>query len=121
MKIPFYGVEDISNYYITLHDFIIILREYTLSFLQYLLDTVEHFILSCFLYIVICILLYFFITWKWFPFDREIRNFKRLLFVTAHPDDECMFFGPTIQYYTKKKNCAIYLMCLSTGLLMKIY
>lgn len=115
MKTPFYGVEDIS-YYLPLNDLINAIRECCFNFLNYLLDTVEHLIIFCIVYILICILLYLcIITWKWLSFDREIRNSKRVLFIIAHPDDECMFFGPTIQYYTRKKNCVVYLMCLSTG------
>lgn len=115
MQIPFYGVPDIS-YYLPLNDIPNLIREYSFNFLNYLLDTVEHLILSCILYILICILLYIcIITWKCLPFDRETRNSKRVLFITAHPDDECMFFGPTILHYTRKKNCVVYLMCLSTG------
>lgn len=119
MVTPFYGLKDVS-FYFSLNDFIDIIREYCSKFLNYLIDTVEHLILSCILYITICILLYLcIITWKWLPFDREIRNSKRVIFITAHPDDECMFFGPTILYYTRKLNCSVYLMCLSTGKFVK--
>uniref|UniRef100_A0A1B6LX52 N-acetylglucosaminylphosphatidylinositol deacetylase n=1 Tax=Graphocephala atropunctata TaxID=36148 RepID=A0A1B6LX52_9HEMI len=38
---------------------------------------------------------------------------QRALFVIAHPDDECMFFGPTILQLLK--NHTVYLLCLSTG------
>lgn len=115
MQTPFYGAENIT-YHFPPNDLIILIREYLFNFLNYLLDTVEHLILFCLLYITLCIFLYLsIITWKWLPFDREIRNSKRILFVIAHPDDESMFFGPTIQYYTRKKDCVVYLMCLSTG------
>lgn len=38
----------------------------------------------------------------------------RVLFVTAHPDDECMFFGPAV---LSAIHCGAppYLLCLSTG------
>ena len=40
----------------------------------------------------------------------------RVLFVTAHPDDECMFFGPTIlSAVSLNRNTPPYLLCLSTG------
>ena len=39
---------------------------------------------------------------------------KRVLFVTAHPDDEAMFFGPTIRYF-KGVASEIFLLCLSNG------
>lgn len=38
----------------------------------------------------------------------------RILVLTAHPDDECLFFGPTI-LGLDKKNTLIYALSLSTG------
>lgn len=43
------------------------------------------------------------------------ENASRVLLVTAHPDDECMFFGPTLISLKKKKNCRIFVLCLSRG------
>ena len=43
-------------------------------------------------------------------------NKKRILFVTAHPDDECMFFGPAI--LNLNQYCKVYLLCLSSGNLL---
>ncbi|KAF5280725.1 hypothetical protein FQA39_LY18008, partial [Lamprigera yunnana] len=40
---------------------------------------------------------------------------RRVLVVIAHPDDECMFFGPTILNFTRNPKCTVYLMCLSNG------
>ncbi|KAL6427071.1 hypothetical protein ACFW04_009327 [Cataglyphis niger] len=37
----------------------------------------------------------------------------RLLLVTAHPDDEVMFFGPLIYWLARSKASEIYLLCLS--------
>ena len=40
----------------------------------------------------------------------------RVLFVTAHPDDECMFFGPTILSAARlNRDAPPYLLCLSPG------
>lgn len=39
----------------------------------------------------------------------------RILLVTAHPDDEVMFFGPLLYWITKSKASEIYLLCLSNG------
>ncbi|XP_012534930.1 N-acetylglucosaminyl-phosphatidylinositol de-N-acetylase [Monomorium pharaonis] len=39
----------------------------------------------------------------------------RLLLVTAHPDDEVMFFGPLVYWVTRSKTSEIYLLCLSMG------
>ena len=38
---------------------------------------------------------------------------KTILFVTAHPDDECMFFAPCIQQLSRL--CEVHLLCLSSG------
>lgn len=40
---------------------------------------------------------------------------KRVLVVTAHPDDECMFFGPFIIRLLKKQKTLVYILCLSKG------
>jgi len=39
----------------------------------------------------------------------------RVLFVTAHPDDECMFFAPTILTLTRSGQYDVFLLCLSSG------
>ncbi|KAL1502690.1 hypothetical protein ABEB36_007798 [Hypothenemus hampei] len=98
------------QYYCSYLDFCLTL------FRQYLIDTVEHLILAIICYVVLCVLLYVCIAqFGLFGFTRDMRNAKRVLFITAHPDDEVMFFGPTIYHYTHKPNCIVYLMCLSTG------
>lgn len=38
----------------------------------------------------------------------------RALIVTAHPDDECMFFAPTIVRLAEF-NASVHLLCLSEG------
>lgn len=43
------------------------------------------------------------------------QNVSRVLLVTAHPDDECMFFGPTLIALKKRKNCRIFVLCMSRG------
>ena len=41
---------------------------------------------------------------------------RRVLLLTAHPDDECMFFGPTILALTAAETThAVYSLCLSSG------
>ncbi|XP_042870180.1 N-acetylglucosaminyl-phosphatidylinositol de-N-acetylase-like [Penaeus japonicus] len=48
--------------------------------------------------------------------DENSRPAKRrVMFVTAHPDDEVMFFGPTILHFTQREGALVYLLCLSTG------
>lgn len=39
----------------------------------------------------------------------------RVMFVTAHPDDECMFFAPTILTLTRSGQYDVFLLCLSSG------
>lgn len=47
---------------------------------------------------------------------RASLSNKDVLFVTAHPDDESMFFGPSITYATNpSRNNTVSLLCLSTG------
>lgn len=49
-----------------------------------------------------------------FPTKPASGN-KRVLIVTSHPDDECMFFGPLILALTKRLDCQPYVLCLSNG------
>lgn len=86
---------------------------------EYTKETVEHLILGFIFYILVCIFLYLSIArWRLIHFKRDVKNSSRVLIVIAHPDDECMFFGPTVINFTKKDNCKVYLMCLSTGLII---
>lgn len=43
-----------------------------------------------------------------------------ILLVIAHPDDECMFFAPTILNLLKE-GYTVYLLCLSAGNLLLIF
>ncbi|XP_071177576.1 N-acetylglucosaminyl-phosphatidylinositol de-N-acetylase-like [Mytilus edulis] len=64
-----------------------------------------------FTYFVICIIAYFAFIWR----KVKIPKFPRkILLITAHPDDECMFFSPTVQAETSKGNF-VYVLCLSKG------
>ncbi|GBM30848.1 N-acetylglucosaminyl-phosphatidylinositol de-N-acetylase [Araneus ventricosus] len=49
-------------------------------------------------------------------FNRNnfIKAKSEVLIVTAHPDDECMFFAPTILNLLRQ-GCCVYLLCLSSG------
>ncbi|XP_063388672.1 N-acetylglucosaminyl-phosphatidylinositol de-N-acetylase [Cydia fagiglandana] len=46
--------------------------------------------------------------------SRGALRAKRVLIVVAHPDDECMFFGPTI-FRLCEQGADVYLLCLSNG------
>ena len=39
----------------------------------------------------------------------------KVLLITAHPDDECLFFGPTLLTFLKAAPENVYLLCLSVG------
>ena len=39
----------------------------------------------------------------------------RILLITAHPDDECMFFAPTILSLGRSVRAELFLLCLSEG------
>ena len=40
---------------------------------------------------------------------------RGVLIVTAHPDDECMFFAPTILMLQQLTGADVHLLCLSSG------
>lgn len=83
---------------------------------EYTREAVEHLILTVLIYCVLCVLLYVgIVRWRILEFRRDVRNPKRVLLVIAHPDDECMFFGPTVLNFTGNRDCTLYVMCLSTG------
>ena len=46
---------------------------------------------------------------------NEFADGKRTLFVVAHPDDECMFFAPSI-LAAASHTSHVYLLCLSDGM-----
>lgn len=49
---------------------------------------------------------------KLLPFSTN-----NILIVTAHPDDECMFFGPTITSIRTMTKSRIHVLCLSAGII----
>lgn len=55
------------------------------------------------------------LTSKSYPLPPELKN-KSILLLIAHPDDEAMFFGPSILSLSSSKNRNhIKILCLSTG------
>ncbi|EEA26889.1 hypothetical protein TMatcc_004826 [Talaromyces marneffei ATCC 18224] len=46
---------------------------------------------------------------------HAIRNAQNVLFITAHPDDGALFFGPSILQSLGRKNVNRYLLVLSSG------
>ncbi|KAJ6633220.1 N-acetylglucosaminyl-phosphatidylinositol de-N-acetylase [Pseudolycoriella hygida] len=84
-------------------------------------EALDHLILVVLAYSLICIVTYQMIFRRFINrfhliSDVRLANFRRVLIVTAHPDDECMFFGPTILSLTQRSEpCTVYLLCLSNG------
>lgn len=62
--------------------------------------------------ILIAYLIYFFTMPTKSNYFKSMKDI--ILLVTAHPDDECMFFAPTILSLLKEGYC-VYLLCLSAG------
>ncbi|XP_037950036.1 N-acetylglucosaminyl-phosphatidylinositol de-N-acetylase [Teleopsis dalmanni] len=91
-------------------------------------ETLEHILFACLVYIVVCLGLYkllFLVTFNGDNVNRLPRliksiklpsscSMKRVLFVTSHPDDECMFFGPLI-YTLTQRDVQVHILCLSNG------
>lgn len=77
-----------------------------------------------FLIFVIVTLVVYYIIWRTTYFTWALlkytnsnnltKTIKKVLIVTAHPDDECMFFGPLIITLIKERQM-VYLLCLSNG------
>lgn len=90
-------------------------------------EALELLILSTIFFIVFNIILFYIIhnyrngksKFRFFRSTKLPEHVSRVLLVTAHPDDECMFFGPTL-IALKKKNCRIFVLCMSKGELRSI-
>ncbi|XP_045454121.1 N-acetylglucosaminyl-phosphatidylinositol de-N-acetylase [Melitaea cinxia] len=65
-------------------------------------------------YLLVCCVVYRRYARKLPTRTRGSLGAKRVLIVTAHPDDECMFFGPTI-FRLCEQGAEVYLLCLSNG------
>lgn len=85
------------------------------------IGALEHLLLVALVYICVCLSLYYLVFRQRLSSgftlctNERFPNCRRVLIVTAHPDDECMFFGPTILSLAKRSNCTVYLLCLSNG------
>lgn len=83
-------------------------------------ETLEHLLVIILAYVVVCLAFYRAIFSRYGRNSKLLQrsrfpNAKRVLLVTAHPDDESMFFGPTILSLIRRKDCNLYLLCLSKG------
>ncbi|TRY79452.1 hypothetical protein TCAL_07558 [Tigriopus californicus] len=63
-----------------------------------------------------CLMFYAFVAYMR-PYARlkQIPKAQRVLFVTSHPDDEAMFFGPAILNLCRQENTTVFLLCMSIG------
>uniref|UniRef100_A0A914ENF7 N-acetylglucosaminylphosphatidylinositol deacetylase n=1 Tax=Acrobeloides nanus TaxID=290746 RepID=A0A914ENF7_9BILA len=60
--------------------------------------------------LVFIIFLFIFKTQRCLP----VSSTTRCLLVIAHPDDETMFFGPTVTRLARK-GCLLYILCITSG------
>ncbi|XP_053672720.1 N-acetylglucosaminyl-phosphatidylinositol de-N-acetylase [Anopheles nili] len=90
--------------------------------LLYLHETLDHIALVLLAYSILCIVLYkvlfrrtgFSGFGRWLVRKSHLPPCTRALLVTAHPDDEVMFFGPTI-LELRRRQCRVFVLCLSEG------
>jgi N-acetylglucosaminylphosphatidylinositol deacetylase len=83
---------------------------------EYAKETMEHLTIAFTAYICLCFVFYFASVYLKISTNYgHLKTVKRVLFVTAHPDDECMFFGPIILKLAQKSDCQIFILCLSEG------
>lgn len=72
--------------------------------------------------IIFCYLIAVFILYLYLIVKQKVLNFRRIsekliqkiLVITAHPDDECMFFAPTILSQSGGGDF-VRILCLSSG------
>jgi N-acetylglucosaminylphosphatidylinositol deacetylase len=62
---------------------------------------------------VIAITILWILAWTIYRQPVDVFKGQTVLILTAHPDDECMFFSPTIQALTSVAN--VHVLCLSQG------
>lgn len=68
-------------------------------------------------------LLLLLLTCLWIKFGGKstLKAPGNVLLIIAHPDDECMFFSPTILHLTRTAPQNMYLLCLSEGELLLLH
>ena len=47
-------------------------------------------------------------------YPKPLASHERVLLLTAHPDDECFFFGPTLLAF-REQGTPVYSLCVSNG------
>ena len=71
--------------------------------------------LSLLAYTVLTFCLYIFIVFH-DNADRFSNKSNSILLITAHPDDECMFFSPTLIGLVKNNSVSVSIVCITSGL-----
>ncbi|CAB0036395.1 unnamed protein product [Trichogramma brassicae] len=101
----------------SLHEYILAaINDIIIWWAWYLAEISFQLIISVISYIIVCVFLYFLLK----KVDSTAWQLpgppNRLLLVTAHPDDEVMFFGPMIYWIVQRNKSNIHLLCLSQEL-----
>jgi len=76
----------------------------------------EDLTLILFSILICCLVFYlFFSSFNSYQSLKELKDARRVLIVTSHPDDEVMFFGPTILGLLRSGVTEVFLLCMSPG------
>ncbi|XP_074111171.1 phosphatidylinositol glycan anchor biosynthesis class L [Cotesia typhae] len=81
----------------------------------YIREITWQIIITLIAYLLVCILLYVILKRVNHQAWQLPGPPSKILFVTAHPDDEVMFFGPMIYWLSKFKTTNVYLLCFTNG------
>nr|XP_022335916.1 N-acetylglucosaminyl-phosphatidylinositol de-N-acetylase-like [Crassostrea virginica] len=74
---------------------------------------IDYILISCIILLIIVYSFAFFVRKLQIPSKVPI-SMQKVLIITAHPDDECMFFSPTIQALLNAGHF-VHVLCLSNG------
>ncbi|CAH1640933.1 unnamed protein product [Spodoptera littoralis] len=99
-----YDIEFFYNFYVKfLAELLLYFRNFALYISLWLLG-----------YVLVCCVVYRRYARRLPTRTRGALGAKRVLVVVAHPDDECMFFGPTI-FRLCEQGADVHVLCLSNG------
>ncbi|XP_073948281.1 phosphatidylinositol glycan anchor biosynthesis class L [Choristoneura fumiferana] len=99
-----YDFDSLYNFYVRfLAEAVLYLRNFALYISLWVLG-----------YLLVCCVVYRRYARRLPTRTRGALRAKRVLVVVAHPDDECMFFGPTI-FRLCEQGADVHLLCLSNG------
>lgn len=106
-------VSYLQDFRLTMKKYFFYVREESYKYFQ---ESAQHLAIVIIFYVIFCFCFYHFLL-KTYLDQRvgKINPCKNVVFVISHPDDECMFFGPTIVTLTQKPGANVYILCLSRG------